>query len=417
MLSRACLVALPALVLALAHCSGADTTGITPPPDTGNPPSGTPEAGAQDDGSTNSQDDAGIPGPTGVEGRRLLPPEVLSRKAICYSGYRGTESPDSQTYPSEAEIKEDLDLLKRGGWTFLRLFDCSPHAERVLKVIRDNSFDMRVMQGIWIAGAKAQHDKENQDEIDKCVTLAKTYNDIVVALSVGNENLDDWSDVKVAPAELAAYITSVRSRVTQAVTSDDLYAPYLLGQDGATSYADVILVARSVDFLSVHIYPFLDAPYDSWDFKQLGVPKGPARAAAMMNAALEYTKSSLADVRQTMKQNGLDVPIVLGEVGWKSAPTATKENEDEPYMAHPVNQKMYYDAVVDWIYGSKKDATSPSAAFYFEPFDEPWKQDDTGWGLFDDKRSARYVLWDQFPDKKPAGAPNYTSNDAVYYNK
>src|SRR5262249_55197482 len=67
----------------------------------------------------------------GTAGRRVIPDDVLSRKAICYSGYRRNQSPETRSYPSEQEIKEDLDLLTRGGWTFLRLFDCSPHAERV----------------------------------------------------------------------------------------------------------------------------------------------------------------------------------------------------------------------------------------------------------------------------------------------
>src|SRR5262249_21261257 len=71
-------------------------------------------------------DDGGISGPL-----RTTPPEALARHAMCYSGYRGTQSPEAGSYPSEAQIYEDLQLLVRGQWTFLRLFDASPHAERV----------------------------------------------------------------------------------------------------------------------------------------------------------------------------------------------------------------------------------------------------------------------------------------------
>src|SRR5437899_228702 len=72
-------------------------------------------------------------------GQRFIADEVFARKAIAYSGYRWQQGPVTQDYPTEAQIKEDMQILVRGGWTFLRLFDCSPHADRVLKVIRDNA--------------------------------------------------------------------------------------------------------------------------------------------------------------------------------------------------------------------------------------------------------------------------------------
>jgi hypothetical protein len=76
---------------------------------------------------------------------------------------------------------------------------------------------------------------------------------------------------------------------------------------------------------------------------------------------------------------------------------------------------MFYDAFTKWVYGDAKDANSPRTAFYFEAFDEPWKNEDDNWGLFDVNRKAKYVLWSAFPDLKPADAPSYTEQDAVYY--
>ncbi|HEY2515997.1 MAG TPA: glycosyl hydrolase family 17 protein [Polyangiaceae bacterium] len=386
--------------------------------DASSPGQGRPDAGAPRDGAS----DGAAPGTdaspwydAGAPGQRAIPPDVLSRQAIGYSGYRDGQSPDTQTYPTEAQVKEDLQILIRGGWTFLRLFDCSPFAASVLKVIRDNGFDVKVMSGIWIAGDKANHDAENQAQIDQCTALYATYGDIVVAVSVGNETLDSWSSVLVKPAELAGYIQEVRGRVTQPVTTDDSYLPFTLGQDGATSYANVVLVAKVVDFLSLHVYAFVDAAYDSWDWQQLSVPAGHARAVAMMGAALDYTKASLDQVRAAMTMHGLSLPIVIGEAGWKTSATDLTDDATEVYRAHPVNQKLFYDAFADWVYGASKDASSPIAAFTFEAFDEPWKTTDDGWGLFDVNRQARYVMWSTFPDLKPAGAPAYSDNDAVYY--
>ncbi len=348
--------------------------------------------------------------------RRFLPPAVLARKAIAYSGFRDGESPDTSVYPTEAEVTEDLNLLVRGGWTLLRLFDCSPFAATVLKVIRDNALDIKVASGIWISGSKAAFDKENQAQMAQCFALYATYGDIVVAVSVGNENLDSWSSVRTWAADLAAYIRFVRARVTQPVATDDMYLPFTLGNDGTTSYADVLQVAEAVDYLSLHVYAFVDAPYGSWDWEQLGVAPGPARAAAMMSAAMDYTKTSLAQVTTALGTYGLTVPFVIGEAGWKSFPgQGSDADATEAFRAHPVNQSMFYGAIESWVYGSDKDATSPAALFYFEAFDEPWKGSDDGWGLFDVSHKAKYVLWDAFPDLKPAGSPDFTADDAVYY--
>jgi exo-beta-1,3-glucanase (GH17 family) len=362
----------------------------------------------------------------GPDGRRLLGANVLARKAICYSGYRAGQSPDSQVYPSEAQIKQDLELLLRGGWTFLRLFDASPHAERTLKVIKDNGFDMRVMLGVWISGPKAKFDTQNQADIDRGVSLASAYPGIVVAVSVGNETLDEWSNIKTPPADLAAYIEEVRGRIAQPVTTDDMYVPFTMVHDDGSPYPDLLQVVKAIDFAAVHAYPYLDAPWDSWDWKQTKVPAGPQRAVAMMNAALDYTKDAVRKVRKAAAAKNIDLPVVLGEAGWKDTEVATSGDPSavEPFavlkasLPHPVNQKMFYDGLMSWIH-DKKDADSPATGFPFEAFDEPWKTSDGdgNWGLFDAKRVPKYVLWDAFPDLKPAGAPEYAAKDAVYYKQ
>ena len=69
--------------------------------------------------------------------------------AICYSGYRKGQSPDSRIYPTVAQIREDLHLLLKN-WRLLRLYDCSLHAERVLQVIEEDRLPMQVMLGAYL---------------------------------------------------------------------------------------------------------------------------------------------------------------------------------------------------------------------------------------------------------------------------
>ena len=54
--------------------------------------------------------------------------------SICYSGYREGQDPRLGIFPSYGQVKEDL-LLLADNWSFLRLYDCSKHAETVLNVI------------------------------------------------------------------------------------------------------------------------------------------------------------------------------------------------------------------------------------------------------------------------------------------
>jgi exo-beta-1,3-glucanase (GH17 family) len=375
------------------------------------------DAESLDAGSSDAASDS--PTVTGDGGPRAISPSVLARKAICYSGYRANEDPTASppTYPTEAEVTSDLKLLVQGGWGLLRLFDCGPHATVTLKAIRDNNLDFKVMQGVSIAGPVATSDAANQAEIQRCLALNTQYADIIVAFSVGNETLDAWSNILTPPNDLAGYMTEVRGQVAQPVTTDDFAPVFSFGSDtlpdgGPYSYAGAISVVRAADFLSLHVYPFLDAPYSSWDYQQMAVPQGPARAVAMMAAAEAYTESTVMSVRQALAGKGLDVPILIGESGWKSKPTP---NCVEVSLAHPVNEQMFYDAEMAWVYGAKKDANSPLAAFYFASFDEPWKTTDDNWGLFDTNRYAKYALWSQFPSLKAPGSPNYTQADAVYY--
>ncbi len=344
------------------------------------------------------------------DGKRCIPAHVLERRGVAYSGYRPDQSPKLALYPSAEEIKEDLLLLLQGGWTFIRLFDSGPHAETVLKVIADNGFDFKVQLGIWIDGPQATKDEQNRADLERGVTLANTYPSTIVSVSVGNEVLDDWSSIRTPPADLAAYISEVRERVVQPVATDDMYPPFLM----TGAYAEVLQVLEAVDYVSLHGYAFIDASWNSWDFVQNVAPPGPERALAMMNAALEYQKTIVRNVRSALTAQGLTLPIVIGEAGWKSVSTKLTDAV-EPSLAHPVNQKMFYDRMADWVYGASRDADSPGSMLYFEAFDEPWKGPDDGWGLFDAYRQPKFVIWEAFPERKPLDAPMYSEADAIYY--
>lgn len=329
---------------------------------------------------------------------RPLSAEFSSRKAVSYSPFRSNNR-DTETVTA-ANVKQDLQLLVAGGFRLIRLFDSSDAvAKLTLQVIKDNGLDLKVMLGVYIING---NDAFNQAEVARGIALANAYSDLVLAVSVGNETMVNWSFNPVAPATMAGFITTVRNAVPQPVTTDDNWAFYA---SAPRTITDVI------DFAAVHTYPLLDSIYNAalWDWQQVNVPPA-TRATAMMDAAVAAARKDYGAVRTYLDSIGKTaMPIVIGETGWKAVASG-----GEVSRAHPVNQKMYFERLQAWGSELKTSGSGPAAIFYFEAFDEPWKQADDKWGLFNVNRQARYVVQGLYPAAtwEPG---TYTAADALYY--
>ena len=365
-----------------------------------------------------------LPG-TQPGGLRPLSADFSTRKAVNYSPYRSTNR-DTEVV-TRANVLQDLGLLAQGGFTLIRTFDSSDEFARLmLQIIKDNQINMKVQLGIFIAptsGTGAVLTSAllaNDNEIARGIKLASEFKDIVIAVSVGNESVAFGTST---PEVMAGYLSRVRASVTQPLTTNDVWDAYAglagnsgSGVPGASGSGLPAFVTNLIDFAAVHTYPILYASsgyYDPWDWEQQAVPEA-ARAAAMMDAAVERVKVNFAAVRKYLDGQGhRDLPIVIGEAGWKAIGAG-----DLSRLAHPVNQKMFYDRLIAWGDASKNSG-GPVAIFYFEAFDEPWKAivnpnfNDDNWGLFNVARQARYVIQGLYsPSQWEPGS--YTLADAVY---
>lgn len=333
---------------------------------------------------------------------RALSADFGTRKAVSYSPFR-TATRDTEVVTA-ANVLADLQLLQTGGFTLIRLFDSSDAVSKlVLQTIQTNNLDIKVMLGVWIQSGNST--AINTAEIARAVALANTYKSIVLALSVGNETMVNWSFNAVPVATMVQYINTVRNQVTQPVTTDDNWAFFAK----ASGNQDPKLVLNAIDFVAMHTYPLADTVHDAakWNWQQTAVATN-LRAAAMMDAALGAAQSDFSAVRANMDNLGLNsMPIVVGETGWKAVASG-----GENYRAHPVNQKMYFDRLTAWL--NSTVAAKPKAIFYFEAFDEPWKQADDSWGLFNVARKARYVVQSLYSSTLWE-AGSYVLNDALYF--
>jgi exo-beta-1,3-glucanase (GH17 family) len=303
--------------------------------------------------------------------------QLPSGHAVCYSGYRHGQSPGDKTYPTPAQIHEDL-LILRKHWRLLRLYDCSPHGERVLQVIREHRLDFQVMLGAYLGAemnnfgcpwgtpySEAQLEasrRENEAELLRLVELATRYRDIVFSVAVGNEATVDWTDHFVPVPHMIDYVRRVKAAVRQPVTFCENYIPW---------QHKLRELVTEVDFISLHTYPV-------WEYRHI-------------HEALNYTKDNFESVARLYPGK----PVVITEAGW-----ATRSNGRGMNAEHASQelQAVYYQDLMAWT------RQAGILCFVFEAFDEPWKgspdplEPEKHWGLFTVDRRPKLVMQGVYPE-------------------
>ena len=336
-----------------------------------------------------------------------------SRKAFCYGGYRTTTR---NIQPTISQIKEDLKILQTLDIKFIRMYNVHlEETQNVLQAIRElkkenNSFEMYLMLGAWIDCKNAWteyepiHNEEsdrNAIEIKEAVRLANAYPEIVKVISVGNEAMVKWAaKYYVEPVIIlkwVEYLQDLKKNQQLAkgvwITSSDNFASW----GGESSYHNETLekLCRSVDYISIHTYPMHDTHYNPifWgvneDEKSLSTKE---QVEKLMQRAAEYAQRQYENVSNYLKSIQVTKPIHIGETGWTSQ-SKNLFGQNGSMAADEYKQAIYYHKMMEW--SEKTDMT----IFYFEAFDEKWKDADhpegseNHFGLFTIEGKAKYALW------------------------
>src|ERR1039457_3507867 len=153
----------------------------------------------------------GLPGAVQAALLHKTKPDLTVQKwygnAIDYSGYRAGQSPKLKAYPTQAQILEDLTILKRN-WHLILLYGGDQHSRDVLEVIQKNKLGIKVVLGTWLDGHPG-YEGENAEQVATAIRLANTYTKIVAAVNVGNEILVSWSDHKLTEDKAIEYVEQV----------------------------------------------------------------------------------------------------------------------------------------------------------------------------------------------------------------
>lgn len=286
-------------------------------------------------------------------------------KAVAYGCYRKGQAPGQQG-PSDQELSEDLRIISEH-WHLIRVYGADNDTKRILRIIHDNHLPIKVIQGIWLASEEnnLNQRRANTGQIVLAIELAKTYPDIIAAISVANETQVFWSGNKMKLPTLTRYIRAVRRHVEQPVTTADDYLYW--NKEESRQLAD------EIDFVFTHIHPL-------WNGKTL-------------DQAIGWFDSIFRELQDLHSSR----PIVIGETGWATAYDSTKTGNGQ--QGSLIKGEVGLEAQVrflteldDWV------SSNQVATFIFEVFDESWKGggDDSppediekNWGLFYENRTPK----------------------------
>ena len=331
--------------------------------------------------------------------------------AISYGGYRKSTR---GIQPTVAEIKEDMKILHAMKIKILRTYNVQlAQAETILEAIRElksenPSFEMYVMLGAWIdcKNAWTNHpvdhqieSDQNESEIARAVSLANKYPSIVKIIAVGNEAMVKWAtSYYVQPSVILKWVSYLQNLKKENklpkslwITSSDNFASWGGGSDEYHT-EDLNKLIEEVDYISMHTYPMHDTHYNPVFWYTKEEKPNIEKVNNIMLRAKDYAASQYDGVANYVKSLGIKKPIHIGETGWASFSNGLYGNKGSK-ATDEYKEALFYWHMREWT------AKAGISCFYFEAFDEVWKDapnpkgSENHFGLFTIDGKAKYALW------------------------
>lgn len=271
--------------------------------------------------------------------------ELPPIKGLCYSPYRDGQNPNWGPYPSEGDIKADIDIMNPIV-SHIKTYGSDHNLENIPRFVQEKGSNIKVNAGCWLGSDLAVNDSLLNNLVSE---VNQSTN--VISATVGNET-QQFSTV--AEGKLISYLNRVRQQIRSGVrvtTSDTWFAwtqhPALVG---------------AVDYISAHFFPY-------WEPSPVPI-----------EGAVSFVREKYNLLRSIYPGK----KIVIGETGWPS--NGATRGGAVPSLE---NQRRFINELVTWTNQEKVD-------FYlFGAFDENWKAQYEGevgrhWGIYYSNRTPKH---------------------------
>jgi exo-beta-1,3-glucanase (GH17 family) len=293
-------------------------------------------------------------------------PDFPRIAGIDYGPFQDGQNPDLGIYPTPSQIQEDVPILKSLA-DVVRTYSVTHGLENIAICAEDSNLEM--VPGAWLS----DNVEENEREIRNLIALTKERRNVKFVI-VGCESYlryeKGWGG-GILKTELIAYIDTVRHNVSVPVTTAE---PKYIWRENPD-------LASSVDYICVNIHPY-------WE-------------GQLVDNAADFVVQNINELKSRYPQKR----IIIGETGW---PTGG----DPQGLAIPsvANQKKFYVDLIERLRINNIDC------FYFEAFDEKWKNEPNGvgphWGLYYSNRTAKHIFGDNLWNIRVNPGDYFHSNEA-----
>lgn len=275
--------------------------------------------------------------------------------SLSYAPYRAWQSPQDKTYPTPAEISQDLALVATHAEGIRTYSSVEGTLPATLDAIRNHTdivglakrAGLKVWLGVWLSSNPA----DNAKEMAAGIAEANAYPNTVTRVVVGNEVLLR-RDLSVH--DLIVDIDAVHAQVKQPVAYADV----------TDFWKQFPQIAPHVNIVMIHFLPY-------WENTPLSV----SQALASIKSTTDEFKALFPGKR-----------ISIGETGWPS-----RGRSRGPAVPSRVNEAVFLRRFVTLAHQEGVDYN------LIEAFDQPWKYADEGvaganWGIWTTNREQKFPL-------------------------
>lgn len=255
---------------------------------------------------------------------------------LCYGPFREGQSPETGTFPTEAQVRQDLDLIKTLTGV-IRTYGVDHILSRIPEFCHDSG--LGCYPGAWVDNTPA-----DQSQVDALKVIGLQERPTTRGLVVGNEFLHRHNST-AARDRLIAWMQEVRNSTGMPVGAAEQW--HVWDQHPG--------LGAEADFLFVHVHPYHE------------------------NQAVENATAFVRGRYQHVRSLFPDKPVIIAETGWPSA--GSTKGAAVPSLAGHLRFLREFRAMAH-VEGIEH--------LVFAAADEPWKaafaESEAHWGLLDKDR-------------------------------